>query len=104
VTQARYGTAGFNSLRGPGLINVDFGLTRDFAITEKYKVQFRAEAFNATNTPHFGNPGNNVSNLQLNPDGSIRALGGFSEITGIRTTAREGVDERVVRLGLRLSF
>jgi hypothetical protein len=104
VTQARYGTAGFNSLRGPGLINVDFGLTRDFAITEKYKVQFRAEAFNATNTPHFGNPGNNVSNLQLNPDGSIRALGGFSEITGIRTTAREGVDERVLRLGLRLSF
>ncbi len=104
VTQARYGTAGFNSLRGPGLVNVDFGLARDFAIAERWRVQFRAEAFNATNTPHFGNPGANVSNLQLNPDGSVRQLGGYSEITSVRTSARDGVDERVLRLGLRLSF
>ncbi|MBM3738346.1 MAG: carboxypeptidase regulatory-like domain-containing protein [Acidobacteria bacterium] len=104
VTQARYGTAGFNSLRGPGLVNVDFGLARDFAINEQWRIQFRAEAFNATNTPHFGNPGGNVSNLQLNPDGTIRTLGGYTEITTIRANAREGVDERVFRLGLRLSF
>ncbi|MBI3681676.1 MAG: TonB-dependent receptor [Acidobacteria bacterium] len=104
VTQARYGTAGFNLLRGPGLINVDLGIARDFSITEKWKLQFRAEAFNAANTPHFGNPGNNVSNLQLNPDGSIRNLGGYTEITSVRTNAREGVDERVVRFGFRLSF
>lgn len=104
VTQARYGSAGFNSLRGPGLINVDFGLARDFAINDQWRVQFRAEAFNATNTPHFGNPGANVSNLQLNPDGTIRQLGGYTEITSVRAGAREGVDERVFRLGLRLSF
>lgn len=104
VTQARYGTAGFNLLRGPGLVNVDFGLARQFAVTERVALQFRAEAFNFTNTPHFGNPGSNVSNLQLNPDGTIRQLGGYSEITSVRTSAREGVDERVFRLGLRLSF
>lgn len=104
VTQARYGTAGFNLLRGPGLVNVDFGLARDFKLTEKFNLQFRGEAFNATNTPHFANPGANVSNLQLNSDGSIRNLGGYTEITGVRTNAREGVDERVIRLGLRLSF
>lgn len=85
VTDARFGTAGFNSLRGPGIFNLDMGLFREFAITERWRMQFRAEAFNATNTPHFANPGTNVSNLQLNPDGSVRNLGGYTEITGLST-------------------
>jgi hypothetical protein len=50
-------------------------------------------------TPRFNNPGGNVSNLQLNPDGSIRNLNGFSEITGT-----SGGSERLMRLGLRLGF
>ncbi|MBM3755604.1 MAG: hypothetical protein FJW38_16660 [Acidobacteria bacterium] len=104
VTDPRFGTAGFNTMYGPGLANVDVGLFREFAITERWRVQFRAEAFNFTNTPHFGNPGANVSNLQLNPDGSIRNLGGFTEITGLQSTGRDGIDERVFRLGLRISF
>ena len=104
VTAARFGTAGFNSLRGPGIANVDVGLFREFTITEKIKMQFRAEAFNFTNTPHFANPGANVSNLQLNGDGSVRNLGGFTEITGLQSTGRDGIDERVFRLGLRVSF
>jgi hypothetical protein len=104
VTEPRFGTAGFNSLRGPGIVNLDAGVFREFTITERWRLQFRAEAFNATNTPHFGNPGNNVSNLQLNPDGSVRALGGFTEITGLANTGRDGQDERVFRFGLRLSF
>ncbi len=104
ITERRFGNAGFNSMTGPGLANVDVGLFRDFAITERWHVQFRAEAFNFTNTPHFGNPGSNASNLQLNPDGSIRNLGGFTEITGLQSTGRDGIDERVFRLGLRIGF
>ena len=50
------------------------------------------------------NPGANVSNLQLNGDGSVRNLGGFTEITGLQSTGRDGIDERVFRLGLRVSF
>jgi hypothetical protein len=104
VTTARFGTAGFNSLRGPGTVNLDLGIAREFRITERVRAQFRAEAFNATNTPHFANPGNNVSNLQLNPDGSVRSLGGYTEITATSGRAREGQDERSVRFGLRFSF
>jgi len=104
VTDARFGTAGFNSLRGPGIFNLDLGLFRQFRITERWAVQFRAEAFNSTNTPHFGNPGTNVSNLQTNPDGSVRSLGGYTEITGLANTGRDGIDERVFRFGLRLSW
>ncbi|MBZ2185184.1 MAG: TonB-dependent receptor [Bryobacter sp.] len=104
ITDARFGTAGFNALYGPGLANIDVGLFREFTITERIRLQFRAEAFNFTNTPHFGNPGTNVSNLQLNPDGSVRNLGGYTEITTLQSTGRDGIDERVFRFGLRLSF
>jgi hypothetical protein len=103
VTAVRFGTSGYDSLRGPGLVNLDFSLFRDFRITERFKAQFRAEALNFTNTPHFSNPASNVSNLQLNPDGSVKNLGGFSVITTTTGTGREGVDERVFRFGLRLN-
>jgi hypothetical protein len=67
-------------------------------------VQFRAGAFNFTNTPHFSNPGANVFNLVLNPNGTIKDLGGFTQVTGIYSPAREGIDERQIRFGLRLSW
>jgi hypothetical protein len=104
VIDPRFGTAGFNSLRGPGIFNLDMGVFREFPISDRWRLQFRAEAFNATNTPHFANPGTNVSNLQLNPDGSVRSLGGYTEITSLANTGRDGIDERVFRLGLRLSW
>jgi hypothetical protein len=86
-------------LRGPGFWSWDFGLFRDFAVLNGRSLQFRFEAFNMLDTPRFNNPGGNVSNLQLNPDGSIRNLNGFSEITGT-----SGGSERLMRLGLRLGF
>lgn len=98
VTAARFGNAGLSNLRGPGLVNLDLGLFRTFAVTERLHLQFRAEAFNATNTPHFNNPGTNVSNLVLNSDGSIRSLGGYTEITSARA------DERQLRFALRFFF
>ena len=67
-------------------------------------MQFRAEAFNLSNTPHFAAPGANVSNMQLNPDGSLRNLNGYTVITGVQNTGREGVDERMFRFALKLSF
>jgi len=104
VTGARFGNAGYNSLRGPGTRNLDFSIYRTFKATERFSAQFRAEAFNLTNTPHFSNPGANVSNLSLNSDGSVRALGGFTAITSTSGIGRDGIDERVFRFGLRLSF
>ncbi len=103
VTTARFGTAGFNTLRGPGNTNLDLGLFRSFPITERIRLQIRGEALNLSNTPHFGNPGNNVSNLQLNGDGSIRNLNGFSQITSTNPLGRL-IDPRYFRFGLRFIF
>ena len=104
VTEARFGNSSFDLLRGPGLVNWDFGLFREFAVKERLKIQFRMETFNFSNTPHFANPGANVSNLSLNPDGSVRDLGGFGVITATQNLSRENFDERQFRFGLRFSF
>ena len=104
VTDARFGTSGFNILRAPGLVNLDSRIFRTFKFTERFSVQFKAEAFNLTNTPHFAGPGANVSSLQKNADGSIRSLNGFTVINAVQNNGREGVDERMFRFALRVSF
>jgi hypothetical protein len=103
VTQVRFGTSGFNSLRGPGVANLDLSLFRTFGLGGTKTLQLRLEALNATNTPHFSNPAANVSNLQLNPDGTVRSLNGFGVITSTDRRGRQ-YDEREFRLGVRLTF
>ncbi len=61
-TEIRFGTTGRNIIRGPGFFNLDASLFRDFKITERVKFQLRMEVFGVTNTPHFGNPGTDVTN------------------------------------------
>jgi hypothetical protein len=53
---ARFGTVGRNTMRGPGVVNTDMSLFRTFKIMEKVNLQFRGEAFNLSNTPHFWKP------------------------------------------------
>lgn len=55
-----YGNAGHNFLWGPGRVNFDMSLFKDFPLHEKIKVQFRAEAFNVFNTPQFGLPSSSI--------------------------------------------
>jgi hypothetical protein len=93
VTAARFGNTGYNILRGPGLFNWDFGLTREFEVNDRVRLQFRLESFNFTNTPHLAIPDNDVG------DGSD-----FMTITSVQDLGREGIDERQFRLGLRIVF
>ena len=57
----RNGNVGRNSVRGPGLFNLDLGLTRNFPIWHEYTFVLRGEAFDATNTPQWANPTANVN-------------------------------------------
>ena len=79
----------------PGQRNIDLSFFKNFAVTERFKVQFRAEAFNALNTPFFGQP-NNLGFVSLNsvtPDAPR-----VGEIRGLRTSMR------AMQLGLKISF
>jgi hypothetical protein len=101
VTEVRFGNAGYNTVRGPGIKQWDLGIFRRINIGQA-NLQIRVEGWNLTNTPHFNNPGANRSNLRLNPDGTIRDLNGYTEITGTR--ANDKTNERQFRVGLRLGF
>ncbi|MBI4468258.1 MAG: TonB-dependent receptor [Acidobacteria bacterium] len=68
-----FGNAGRNILRGPGLVNFDFGLHRNFRAGEKVRVEFRVELFNAFNTPHFDDPSGVIGTPQAGVIQSVRA-------------------------------
>jgi hypothetical protein len=98
----RYGNAGWDSIRGPGIFNVDFGLFKNVPIGERVKLQFKADVFNLTNTPHFSNPGagpNNPSPANISNGPSAAAITTVNALGG-----RFGLDQRQIRLGIHLQF
>jgi hypothetical protein len=50
------GDLGRNVLRGLGAWQIDFSLHREFRVSERLSLQFRAETFNIFNHPNFANP------------------------------------------------
>ncbi len=52
-------------IRNDGLRNFDLSLFKDFAPLERLRIQFRAEALNAFNTPRFGSPTTGVTSSAL---------------------------------------
>ncbi len=83
----RPGTLGRNVLIGPGIVGWNLSLVKNFAITERYKVEFRAETFNLANHPFFSNP-----------NGDIFA-GNFGQINGTQLSS-----ERQMQFALKLKF
>jgi hypothetical protein len=67
-----YGNGGRNILYRRGFKNWDFITARNFPLQERFRLQFRGEFFNFTNTPAFGAP---VSNIQAGNVGQILSAG-----------------------------
>ncbi len=62
VTQAgQFGNEGRNTCRGAGIVNADVSLVRNFQLSEKTRLQFRAESFNVMNHANFGLPVNDLA-------------------------------------------
>jgi hypothetical protein len=81
------GNLGLQTQTAPPARNVDLSLFKDFPITERFRVQFRAESFNLANTPQFGTPDNNRQNAN------------FGKVTSTASGS-----ERHVQFSLRLQF
>jgi len=86
------GTSGIQQVRGPHFVNLDSSILKNFAFTESMILQFRAEAFNTTNTPPFAQPG------QLNFTTS-----NFSNIS-VTKNSNQNNGARTLQLALKLSF
>ena len=98
-----FGNLGRNTVIGPGLSNVDFSLLKLTALTERTKLEFRAEFFNLFNHPQFGMPGNAIAS---SPTAAMLAMNpvptNYSGNAGAITTT--SVDNRELQLGLKLIF
>ncbi len=86
-----YGNLGRGVFSGPGLADLDFSLFKNTAISERARLQFRAEFFNVLNHPNFGTP-----NATVFSSGAINASAGL--ITTLATTPRQ------IQFGLKLIF
>ena len=80
-----FGTLGKGALRGPGSVTFDVGISKNFKLTESWKLQLRGEFFNAMNHVNPGNPNTNLSAAQ------------FGKITGVDSP-------RVGQVALKVSF
>jgi hypothetical protein len=83
--QFTIGSASRNPVRGPAYRDVDLALLKHMSISHEAEVEFRAEMFNITNTPAFGQP-----------NGSF----GSASFGSITTTT---TDPRVIQFAIRLS-
>jgi hypothetical protein len=55
-----YGNSGRGILAGPGFMNLDFSVARNFQVTERWRLQFRGEGFNLFNHPNLGIPNSSI--------------------------------------------
>jgi hypothetical protein len=81
-----FGNLGRNALRGPGFKNFDIGIFKNFTFGERFRLQYRAEAFNAFNNVNFSNPGTTINTPN------------FGRSTGTQN------QQRSIQMGLKLYF
>ena len=72
-------------VRGPGTINEDFALAKSFRVTEKRRIEFRADLFNAFNRRNLNDPSTDLTSAS------------FGRITGQKAA-------RVAQFGFRFDF
>jgi len=98
IADEDFGNSGVGIIRGPGQHSIDLAVERQFPILEGKSLVFRAESFNLTNTPQFGNP--NTSLGYGNPLMPAVASPSFGLITG----EQGGPHPRIVQLAAKLRF
>jgi hypothetical protein len=93
ATLGELGNANRAPVNGPDFVNTDFSLIKQFRVTERVGLNFRAEFFNLFNHLQLGLLGNSLTFMQ-----DVNAPSTFAKVN-------EAVhDPRVIQFALRLSF
>jgi hypothetical protein len=96
---------GRNIVQGPNFWNLDSGLLKDFGITERFKLQFRAEVFNVLNHTNWENPRNATSGSpSVRSNTFAQTCCASASLPSSATVIAIGEPNRVIQLGLKLDF
>ncbi|MGH9740139.1 MAG: carboxypeptidase regulatory-like domain-containing protein [Candidatus Acidiferrales bacterium] len=95
ATATGFGNSGVGAVLGPGQFNWDISLVKNNKITERVKMQFRADFYNAFNHPQFSDPA-----------GGGFATVGFEDIDSLSTSSitTTSVNPRLIQFGLHFIF
>ncbi|HJX91955.1 MAG TPA: TonB-dependent receptor, partial [Pyrinomonadaceae bacterium] len=99
------GTLGRNSLRGFPVSQLDFSLRRQVQVSERYRLQFRADFFNVFNHPIFADPNRQLEDPTFGQ--SLQMLGrslGSGGIEGGFSPLYQVGGPRSIQLGVKLQF
>jgi Carboxypeptidase regulatory-like domain len=92
-----------NFIYGPGFQNHNIGIFKTFSITERHRLQFRAEAFNWLNHPNWGAPGGNGTGTYNPNNGAAEGIGLDPLSANFGKVSTKG-SERQLQFALRYQF
>jgi hypothetical protein len=92
VAVNRFGSLGRNVIIGPGFNNADFSVLKDTKLSERLRLQFRAEIFDVFNHPSFGQPGRVVGTPA------------FGRITNTRFPTGDSGSSRQIQFAIKALF
>ena len=96
---------GRNIVQGPNFWNLDSGLLKDFGLTERFRLQFRAEVFNVLNHANWENPRNATSGSpSVRSTIFARTCCASASLPSSATVIAIGEPNRVMQRGLKLNF
>jgi hypothetical protein len=92
-----YGNMGMSAIRAPHFWEWDQSVTREFPLRESVRMEFRAEAFNLTNSVRLGFPNSTLS-------GTYGQITSDQPTTGASTGISTGTGGRIVQFAVKLVF
>ncbi len=97
--------AGRNIFVAPHYWNLDLGFIKTFQITERWKLQFRTEMFNALNHPNFDNPRDaSVGSPSIRSSVFAQTCCATVAPPSTQTIVQTGESARVIQFALKLQF
>jgi hypothetical protein len=88
-----FGTAGYNSLRGPSYFDTDLVVEKNLTLTERYSLQFRTDFLNVFNKVNLGLP-----------TGCVDCSAGGAQTGAVITTLAPSASQRQIEFALRFIF
>ncbi|HZT58232.1 MAG TPA: carboxypeptidase regulatory-like domain-containing protein [Pyrinomonadaceae bacterium] len=96
-----FGNLSRGLVRQPSLKNVDFSMNKNFQLTERYRLQLRAEFFNIFNHPNFNGFGNSLGSSGFTGNNSniftFTGNGQFGQLNSDR-------GPRTIQFGIKMNF